>query len=160
MRAMVFQIPVPTSERQYREMTERIQRHWRERIYTTMQGDGAQAGKLYVGAQDCVLIDGWDEVALRVSPAGFFFRVYMNWHTGSDQDLIGMALLTQHLEVSILPLVYFDDIELISNAHDCEGGPGKSRNCSTCYNAEDVYDAEEYATKHANETIRQHVNAN
>lgn len=158
MRANVITIPFPSTERQYRDLCERIKVHWQERILPTGSGGGKDGMKLYVGVGDVVL-DTWEEVEQRMSPEGFFFRIYFDWSTTDIQDRIVRDLLIQNLEVSIIPLVYFDEIELDVSSHDCSGGPGNARNCGVCRYAEDLDVIEAYPTRSANESIRQHVNA-
>lgn len=160
MRAITIKMPFQTTERQYRDLCDRINVHWRERIFPTSVGQGKDGAKLYVGNYEQPLLEPWSVVQWRVGAEGFYFRVYLSWQTSTDQDVIIRDLLVQNLETSIIPMVYFDDVELEVFGHDCYGGPEHDSACAVCRDMDDYYGAEAHATKHANESIRQHIEAN
>lgn len=151
MRAIRFDLPIPTSERQYNDLSTRIKRHYRERIFEAMPA------KFHHSVLPEVHVEPWDRVAWRVGPDGFYFRVYLCWSTDEKTDELVRAMLTQHLELSIIPMVYFEDLEIASLDHECSGGYQNPRDCGICnYGEED--EIEDYQTKHANQTIISYTN--
>ena len=141
MRRIVFYLATGTNKRQYEEMTTKIQTQYRERIFPAIQ--------TYVGGGMPELeFATWNWVNDRKSDTGLIFWVAAPWGTGSTEDIVLDAMLTQHLELSIIPIVYWDDVRIEWHSHDCTYDISE---CSVCTNEE--WDWDNIDTRSANDML-------
>ena len=141
MRRIVIRLGTPTNRRQYEEMTDKIQLHYRERIYPVLKSEDDDV-------EDYLEFADWDEwVQYQRGAQSFLFWIGCHWSTTSKADTVLDAELTQHLELSILPLVYWDDVPIQIHSHDCEGWD----NCGFC--AQHDWDMYDITTREANDRL-------
>lgn len=141
MRRIVIRLGTPTNQRQYEEMTDKIQVHFRERIYPVLLADDEDVEE-YLEFAD------WSEwVQYQRGTQTFLFHVTAPWATTGKADTFLDAELTQHLELSILPLIYWDDVPIQIHSHDCEGWD----DCGLCANHD--WDMHNITTREANDRL-------
>lgn len=146
MRRILFYLGTGTNERQYTEMTTKIATQYRERIFPVLQS------KLYTGLPDLEFAP-WAWVRNRMGYTSFSFWMAAPWSTTSQEDIALDAMITQHLECSIIPLVYWDDVTMEWDSHDCSYD---INDCSTCTDEEWGWDT--ITTRAANDMLAEVLN--
>jgi hypothetical protein len=141
MRRILFYLATPTNKRQYEELTDKAQLQYRERIFPVLRDRyGAGLEELYFA--------DWDWVKARSGQNGFQFWIAAPWSTGSHEDIVLDAMFIQHLELSIVPLIYWDDVAMEHASHDCTYDMS---DCNVC--SEEEWSFDTAATRFANDQL-------